>query len=38
MGVPATRATTADEFTAQLEAALATPGPSLVEAMIPKMF
>ena len=38
MGVEATRATTAEEFTSQLEAALATPGPSLVEAMIPKMF
>jgi acetolactate synthase-1/2/3 large subunit len=38
MGVDATRATTAEEFTTQLEAALATSGPSLVEAMIPKMF
>ncbi len=38
MGVDATRATTAEEFTEQLEAALATPGPSLVEAVIPKMF
>ena len=38
MGVAATRATTAEEFTDQLEAALATDGPSLVEAMIPKMF
>jgi acetolactate synthase I/II/III large subunit len=38
MGVDASRATTADEFTSQLEAALATPGPTLVEAMIPKMF
>lgn len=35
LGVPATRATTAEEFTAQLEAALATPGPNLVEAVIP---
>ncbi len=35
LGVPATRATTAEEFTAQLEAALATPGPNLVEAMLP---
>jgi acetolactate synthase I/II/III large subunit len=34
MGVPATRATTAEEFTVQLEAALATPGPTVVEAMI----
>jgi acetolactate synthase I/II/III large subunit len=38
MGVDASRATTADGFTSQLEAALATPGPTLVEAMIPKMF
>ncbi len=35
MGVPATRATTAEEFTTQLEQALATDGPALVEAMIP---
>jgi acetolactate synthase-1/2/3 large subunit len=35
MGVHATRATTAEEFTTQLEAALATPGPALVEAMLP---
>ena len=34
MGVPAWRATTADEFTAQLERALATPGPALVEAVL----
>jgi acetolactate synthase I/II/III large subunit len=38
MGVPATRATTADEFTEQLERALAEPGPALVEAIIPGMF
>ncbi len=37
MGVEATRATTAEEFTSQLEAALATDGPALVEAMIPRM-
>ena len=35
MGVPATRATTADEFTDQLGRALATEGPALVEAMLP---
>jgi acetolactate synthase-1/2/3 large subunit len=35
LGVPATRATTAEEFTKQFERALATPGPALVEAMIP---
>jgi acetolactate synthase-1/2/3 large subunit len=34
MGVPATRATTAEEFTDQLERSLATPGPTLVEAMV----
>jgi acetolactate synthase-1/2/3 large subunit len=35
LGVPATRATTAEEFTNQLEAALATRGPALIEAIIP---
>ena len=35
MGVPATRATTAEEFTGQLERALAVEGPSLVEAVLP---
>lgn len=35
MGVKATRATTAEEFTEQLERALAEPGPNLVEAMLP---
>ena len=34
MGVAATRAETAEEFTDQLERALATPGPTLVEAMV----
>ena len=34
MGVPASRATTAEEFTAQLERALAEPGPALVEAVL----
>jgi acetolactate synthase-1/2/3 large subunit len=34
MGVPATRATDAQEFTAQLERALAEPGPALVEAVL----
>ncbi len=38
MGVTdATRATTAEEFTEQLERALATEGPSLVEAMTPPL-
>jgi acetolactate synthase-1/2/3 large subunit len=35
MGVPATRATTAEEFTDQLERVLAEPGPALIEAMLP---
>jgi acetolactate synthase-1/2/3 large subunit len=34
MGVPASRATTAEEFTTQLERALRAPGPALVEAVI----
>ena len=34
MGVPASRATTAEEFTQQLERAFATPGPALVEAVL----
>jgi acetolactate synthase-1/2/3 large subunit len=34
MGVPAWRATTAEDFTAQLERALSTPGPALVEAVL----
>ncbi len=34
MGVPASRAATAGEFNAALRAALATPGPNLIEAMI----
>ena len=35
MGVPASRATTAAEFAAQLRHALAEPGPHLIEAVIP---
>ncbi|WP_245427319.1 acetolactate synthase large subunit [Roseiarcus fermentans] len=35
MGVPSTRATTAREFTAAFERALATPGPHLIEAVVP---
>jgi acetolactate synthase I/II/III large subunit len=38
MGVPATRATTAEELTAHLERSLAEPGPSLVEVVIPSIF
>jgi acetolactate synthase-1/2/3 large subunit len=36
MGVDAVRATTAEEFTRALERALATPGPHLIEAMVPQ--
>jgi acetolactate synthase-1/2/3 large subunit len=35
MGVPATRATTAEEFTEQLQRAITEPGPRLVEAIVP---
>ena len=35
MGVPAARATTAEEFVAALERALAAEGPHLVEAVLP---
>jgi len=34
-GVPASRATSADDFVKQLERALAEPGPALIEAMVP---
>jgi acetolactate synthase-1/2/3 large subunit len=37
MGVPATRATTAEELAGQLGRALATPGPSVVEAVLPPL-
>jgi acetolactate synthase-1/2/3 large subunit len=37
LGVPATRATTAEELTAQLERALAAEGPSLIEAVVPPL-
>jgi acetolactate synthase-1/2/3 large subunit len=37
MGVPASRATTADEFTVALDKALHEPGPTLIEAVIPPM-
>ena len=37
MGVPATRATNAEEFNEQLGRALATPGPSVVEAVVPSI-
>jgi acetolactate synthase-1/2/3 large subunit len=37
MGANATRATTAEAFNDQLGRALATPGPSLVEAIVPSI-
>jgi acetolactate synthase-1/2/3 large subunit len=37
MGMPAERATTADEFVAQLRRAFSEPGPHLIEAMVPSM-
>ena len=36
-GVPATRATTAEEFVDQLREALATPGPRVIEAIVPSI-
>lgn len=36
-GVPATRATTCEEFAAQLEAALAGTGPHVIEAIVPSI-
>jgi acetolactate synthase I/II/III large subunit len=37
LGVPATRATSADELSDQLAMALAEPGPTLIEAMVPSI-
>jgi acetolactate synthase-1/2/3 large subunit len=37
LGVPATRATTADELSEQLARAIAEPGPALIEAMVPSI-
>ena len=37
MGVPATRATTAEDFVAQLQAALAATGPTVIEAVVPSI-
>jgi acetolactate synthase-1/2/3 large subunit len=36
MGVPATRAATCDEFADALQRALATPGPHLIDAVVPR--
>lgn len=38
MGVPGERAASADEFAEQLERALNTPGPNLIEAIVPAAF
>ncbi|WP_327320363.1 acetolactate synthase large subunit [Streptomyces sp. NBC_01235] len=38
MGVPASRAATAEDFTAQLSKALTEPGPHLIEAVVPALF
>jgi acetolactate synthase-1/2/3 large subunit len=38
MGVPASRATTAEELADQFAKALAEPGPHLIEAMVPSLF
>jgi acetolactate synthase-1/2/3 large subunit len=38
MGVPATRATTAEELADQFGKALAEPGPHLIEALVPSLF
>jgi acetolactate synthase-1/2/3 large subunit len=35
LGVPATRATTAEELVDQFQAAMSTPGPALIEAVLP---
>jgi acetolactate synthase I/II/III large subunit len=37
MGVPAARATTSEELVDQLDRALATPGPTVIEAMVPSI-
>lgn len=37
MGVPASRATTAEELAVQFEKALAEPGPHLIEAIVPSL-
>ena len=37
LGVPATSATTAEEFIEQLTAALATKGPTVIEAIVPSI-
>jgi acetolactate synthase-1/2/3 large subunit len=38
MGVQASRATTAEEFNAQFEAAMLAKGPRLIDALVPTLF
>ena len=38
LGVPASRPVTAEEFTVELEKAIAEPGPHLIEAVVPSIF
>jgi acetolactate synthase-1/2/3 large subunit len=38
LGVPATRAETTTELTEELRRSLTTPGPSLIEAVLPALF
>jgi len=38
MGVPATRATTAEELAEQFQQAIAEPGPHLIEAILKPLF
>ena len=38
MGVAASRATTAEEFNEQMEKAINTPGPHLIDAIVPPLF
>jgi acetolactate synthase-1/2/3 large subunit len=38
LGVPASRPASAEEFTAELERAIAEPGPHLIEAVVPSLF
>jgi acetolactate synthase-1/2/3 large subunit len=37
-GVPASRPATAEDFSSELERALSTPGPTLIEAVVPSIF
>jgi acetolactate synthase-1/2/3 large subunit len=37
LGLPASRATTCEDFADQLRAAFATPGPTVIEAVVPSI-